>query len=161
MTIRPGDRLPDATFGFHTIDGIGSIAAKDYFAGRKVVLFGVPGAFTPTCHRNHLPGFVAKAQEIKSKGVDAIAVTAVNDIFVLDAWIDATGARGKVDALADGSAAFAKAIGLELDLTEPGLGMRSQRYSMIVDNGVVTSLSVEENSGVLDVSGAEAVLARL
>jgi glutaredoxin/glutathione-dependent peroxiredoxin len=161
MTIAVGDRLPDATFGFRTIDGIGTITAKTYFADRRIVLFGVPGAFTPTCHRNHLPSFLAKADEIKGKGVDAIAVTAVNDIFVLDAWIDATGARGKIDALADGSCVFHKAAGLDLDLSDYGLGQRSMRYSMIVENGVVTALEIEENPGAMTVSGADAILAKL
>lgn len=161
MTIRIGDRIPDATFGVKAFDEVGSIAAKDYFADRKVVLFAVPGAFTPTCHRNHLPSFVAEADKIKAKGVDAIAVTAVNDIFVLDAWLEASGAKGKIDGLADGSAAFARALGLDIDLTERGFGTRSQRYSMLVDNGVVKSLNIEEKPGSIEISGAAAILAQL
>src|SRR5690606_15618687 len=101
MTIKIGDRIPDVSFSINGVDGPTTIAAKDYFAGRKIVLFGVPGAFTPTCHRNHLPSFVARAEEIKAKGVDAIAVTAVNDIYVLNAWLEASGAKGKIDGLAD------------------------------------------------------------
>lgn len=161
MTIKVGDRIPDASFAFKGVDGVDTITAKNYFADRKVVLFAVPGAFTPTCHRNHLPSFVAKADEIKAKGIDAIAVTAVNDIFVLDAWLEASGAKGKIDGLADGSAAFAKALGLEVDLTERGFGIRSQRYSLLVDNGVVKRVNLEEKPGSIEISGAEAILSQL
>ncbi|PWB81337.1 MAG: peroxiredoxin [Methylocystaceae bacterium] len=161
MTIQIGDRIPDAAFGIRGVNGIDTITARDYFADRKVVLFAVPGAFTPTCHRNHLPSFVAKAEEIKAKGVDAIAVTAVNDIFVLDAWLEASGAKGKIDGLADGAAVFAKALGLEVDLTERGFGVRSQRYSLLVDNGVVKRLNIEEKPGSIEISGADAILAQL
>ncbi len=161
MTIKVGDRIPDASFAFKGVDGVDTITAKNYFADRKVVLFAVPGAFTPTCHRNHLPSFVAKADEIKAKGIDAIAVTAVNDIFVLDAWLDASGAKGKIDGLADGSAAFAKALGLDVDLTERGFGIRSQRYSLLVDNGVVKRVNIEDKPGSIEISGAEAILSQL
>jgi len=161
MTIKAGDRLPDATFTVMGKDGPAPVKAADYFAGRKVALFSVPGAYTPTCHKQHLPGFVAKAAQIRAKGVDAIAVTAVNDVFVLDAWLEATGAKGKVDGLADGSAVFAKAIGEELDLTDLGLGVRGKRYAALVNNGVVEWIDVEENSSACTVSSAESTLARL
>ncbi|MBV8840272.1 MAG: peroxiredoxin, partial [Alphaproteobacteria bacterium] len=118
----------------------------------------VPGAFTPTCHKNHLPGFVKSADAITAKGVDAIAVTGVNDVFVMNAWKKETGADGKIEFLADGAGAFAKAIGLSLDLSERGLGLRSQRYSMLVEDGVVKSLNIEDTPGKADISGAENLL---
>ena len=156
--IKVGDRLPNATFTTMTPDGPKPQTTDDIFKGKKVVLFAVPGAFTPTCHKNHLPGFVANADKIKAKGVDTIAVTGVNDVFVMDAWKQNTGAAGKIEFLADGSAAFAKAIGLDMDLGERGLGMRSKRYAMIVDDGVVKTLNIEEAPGKADVSGAENLL---
>jgi peroxiredoxin len=131
------------------------------FGGKKVVLFAVPGAFTPTCSKQHLPGFVANADKIKAQGVDTIACTSVNDAFVLGAWAASAGADGKVVMLADGSADFAKAIGLELDLSARGLGMRSQRYAMIVEDGVVKALNVEDAPGTADKSGADAISALL
>lgn len=161
MTLKAGDAIPDVSFTMMGASGPEPIKAKDYFAGRKVMLFSVPGAYTPTCHKTHLPGFVAKAANIKAKGVDAVSVTAVNDIFTLDAWLEASGAKGKVDGLADGSAVFAKAIGLELDLTDHGLGLRGKRFSALVTNGVVEWIEVEENSSACTVSSAESALARL
>jgi peroxiredoxin len=158
--IKAGDTLPKATFTIMTGEGPKPRTSDEIFAGKKVVIFGVPGAFTPTCHKNHLPGFAAKAAEIKAKGVDTIAVTAVNDVFVMDAWAKDTGAKDSIEFLADGSGNFAKAIGLTVDLTERGLGLRSRRYAMIVDNGVVKSVDVEEAAGV-EVSGAEPRLAKL
>ena len=124
-----------------TADGPKPKTTDEVFKGKKVVLFAVPGAFTPTCHKNHLPGFVTNADAIKAKGVDAIAVTGVNDPFVMDAWKKATGADGKIEFLADGNGDFAKAIGLALDASADGLGMRSKRYSMVVEDGVVKSLN--------------------
>src|SRR3954466_12197512 len=159
--IKVGDRLPNATFMTMAPDGPKPKTTDDIFKGKKVVLFAVPGAFTPTCHRNHLPGFINNAPAIKAKGVDTIAVTGVNDVFVMDAWKKSTGAEGKVEFLADGSADFAKAIGLNLDATAMGLGMRSKRYSMLVDDGVVKSLSVEETPGKAELSGADALLKQL
>ena len=162
MTIQVGDRLPKSTF--RTMGPDGRPAEKttdDVFKGRKVVLFAVPGAFTPTCHRNHMPGYVAKADEIKAKGVDAIVVTAVNDVFVMDAWTKASGCDGKVEFIADGNGDFAKAIGLSLDASGNGLGTRSKRYSMIVDDGVVKSLNIEEAPGKAEVSGADNLLKSL
>lgn len=155
MAIKVGDRLPNATFMTMTADGPKPQTTDEIFKGKKVVLFAVPGAFTPTCDRNHLPGFVKNADAIKGKGIDTIAVTGVNDVFVMNAWKKSSGAEGKVEFLADGAAAFAKAIGLSIDLTERGLGMRSQRYSMIVDDGVVKSLNIEEAPGKAEASGAE------
>ncbi|HEX2727535.1 MAG TPA: peroxiredoxin [Beijerinckiaceae bacterium] len=162
MTIKVGDRLPKSSF--RTMGADGKPAEKttdDVFKGRKVVLFAVPGAFTPTCHRNHMPGYVAKADEIKAKGVDAIVVTAVNDVFVMDAWTKASGCDGKVEFIADGNGDFAKAIGLSLDASGNGLGTRSKRYSMIVDDGVVKSLNIEEAPGKAEVSGADNLLKSL
>ena len=161
MTIKAGDKIPDISFTVMGKNGPEPIKASDYFAGRRIALFAVPGAYTPTCHMTHLPGFVAKAAEIRAKGVDAIAITAVNDIFTLDAWLKDSGAAGKIDGLADGSAVFAKAIGLDLDLTERGLGVRSQRYAAIVRDGVVEWINVEENSSAATVSTAESTLAKL
>jgi peroxiredoxin len=131
------------------------------FKGKKVVLFAVPGAFTPTCSKNHLPGFVKNADAIKAKGVDAICVTAVNDPFVMGAWKNASDAGDAVEFLADGSADFAKALGLELDASANGLGMRSKRYSMIVEDGVVKSLNIEDAPGKADISGADNLLKML
>ena len=161
MPIAVGDRLPAVTFKTMTATGPASIATDEIFAGKRVVLFAVPGAFTPTCSKSHLPGYVAEADAIKAKGVDTIAVTAVNDVFVMDAWSKSAGADGKVLFLADGSADFAKAIGLTLDLTAAGMGIRSQRWSMLVEDGVVKSLNVEDAPPKVDVSGAEHMLKQL
>jgi glutaredoxin/glutathione-dependent peroxiredoxin len=161
MTITVGESLPNVTLTLVTPDGPKPVATKDYFAGKTVVLFGLPGAFTPTCHKNHLPGFVANEPAFKAKGVDAIAMTSVNDPFVLAAWAEASGSGGRVDFLADGSALFAKAVGLDLDLSERGMGMRSKRYSMLVKDGVVKELNVEPLPGVADLSGAEHILAQI
>ncbi len=161
MTIEVGDKLPQATFRLMSSEGPVAKTTDDLFKGKKVVLFAVPGAFTPTCHKNHLPGYLAKAAEIKGKGVDAIMVTSTNDVFVLDAWSKATGSAGAIEFLSDGNADFAKAIGLSLDGSGFGLGIRSQRYSMIVDDGVVAALNVEEGPGKAEISGAEALLTQL
>ena len=158
MTIRVGDRLPQATFRVMTSDGPAARTTDDVFKGRKVVLVAVPGAFTPTCHRNHLPGYVEKAAEIKGKGIDAIAVTAVNDVFVLDAWKKSVGVTDEIEFLADGNGDFAKALGLTLDGAGHGLGTRSQRYAMVVDDAVVQSINVEDSPSKADVSGAENLL---
>jgi peroxiredoxin len=161
MTINVGDKLPQATFRVMTADGPAAKTTDDLFKSKKIVLFAVPGAFTPTCHKNHLPGFVNKAGEIKAKGVDAIMVTSTNDVFVLDAWAKASGGAGVIEFLSDGNADFAKAIGLSMDGSGFGMGMRSQRYSMIVEDGTVTALNVEDAPGKADVSGAEALLGQL
>jgi peroxiredoxin len=154
MPINVGDRLPDATFTTMSADGPKTMTTKDVFGGKKVALFAVPGAFTPTCSKQHLPGYVQRYEELKSKGFDTVACTAVNDIFVLTAWSGASAADGKILMLADGSADFARKIGLEADLTARGLGVRSRRYSMIVEDGVVKSLNVEEVPGNHDKSSA-------
>jgi len=161
MTIKVGDKLPEATLRVVTAEGPKPVTTADFFGGRKVVLFGLPGAFTPTCHKNHLPGFIAEEAAFKAKGVDEIALTAVNDHFVLDAWQKATGAAGHVTFLADGSGDFAKALGLEFDASAGGLGVRSLRYSMLVEDGVVKLLNIEESPGKADLSGATHLLAQL
>lgn len=161
MTIKVGDRLPQATFKTMTADGVKPKTTDEVFKGKKVVFFAVPGAFTPTCHKNHLPGFRDHAAEIKAKGVDDIVVTAVNDPFVMDAWAKATEAAGKITFLADPNADFAKAIGMDLDMAQ-GLGFsRSKRYSMVVVDGVVKALNVEESPGQAEVSGATHLIKQL
>ena len=161
MPIKVGDRLPTATFRVMTPDGPKPKTTDEVFKGKKVVLFAVPGAFTPTCSKNHLPGFVSNADTIKGKGVDAIAVTSTNDAFVQNAWKQATDPEGKIDFLSDGNADFAKALGLDLDASAMGLGTRSKRYSMIVEDGVVKSLNIEDAPGKADISGAENLLKQL
>jgi len=161
MAIKVGDRLPNATFTVMTAEGPKPKTIDDIFKGKKVVLFAVPGAFTPTCHKNHLPGFLQNAEAIRAKGVDTIAVTGVNDVFVMDAWKKASGAEGKIEFLADGSADFAKALGLTADLVARGLGIRSQRYAMLVEDGVVKKLNVEDAPGKAEISGADALLKQL
>jgi peroxiredoxin len=157
MAISVGDRLPEATFTVMAGDGPDQMTTADVFGGKKVILFAVPGAFTPTCSKQHLPGFVESADKLKAKGIDAIACTAVNDVFVMDAWGKSAGADGKVTMLADGSADFAKKLGLDMDLSERGLGVRSKRYAMIVEDGVVKSLEVEDAPGSAEKSGADAI----
>lgn len=161
MPIQPGERLPPVDFFVTTPDGLDTRSTAAVFEGRRVVLVGVPGAFTPTCDRNHLPGFVAQAEAILARGIDAIAVTAVNDAFVMRAWAAATDPLGRITFLGDGNGTFARAIGLDVDASAGGLGVRSQRYAMIVADGVVESLSVEESTREVAVSGVEGVLARL
>jgi len=160
MTIKVGDKIPSLKLRHMTAEGPREIATDDVFKGKKVVLFAVPGAFTPTCSAKHLPGFVEKAAQIKAKGIDTIACIAVNDAFVMGAWGKDQRAEGKVMMLADGNGEFAKAVGLEMDGSGFGLGTRSKRYAMIVDNGVVKTLSVE-NPGAFEVSSAEAILKAL
>lgn len=159
MPISPGDRLPDVTLRVMTADGPKPVSTAEFFAGKTVALVGVPGAFTPTCHKTHLPGFLNAAEQFKAKGVDGIAVIAVNDPFVMDAWAKATGGEGQITYLADGSAEFAKATGLDIDLSVAGLGIRNRRYAMLVKDGVVSTINIEEAPGKVDVSGAEALLA--
>jgi len=161
MAIKVGDKVPTATFTVMTAEGPKPKTTDEIFKGKKVVLFAVPGAFTPTCHKNHMPGFVAKADEIKAKGVDAILVTAVNDVFVLDAWTKQSGSEGKIEYLADGNAEFAKAVDLTVDASGNGLGIRSKRYAMVVEDGVVKALNVEDSPGKAEVSSAENLLKAL
>lgn len=160
MTIKVGDHMPSATLTLVTSEGPQKISADDYFKGKKVVLFSVPGAFTPTCDAKHLPGFVEKAADLKGKGVDKIACLAVNDAFVMKAWGKAQSVEGKVEMLADGNAEYTKALGLELDATGFGMGIRGQRFALVVDNGVVKQVNVEEK-GEFRVSSADYVLTQI
>ncbi len=160
MTIQQGDRVPNTTFVKVTEAGPDAIESDSYFAGRKVAIFSVPGAFTPTCSAKHLPGFVEKADELKAKGIDEIACTAVNDAFVMGAWGKASGVEGKVTMLADGNGGFPKALGLEMDGSKFGMGTRGQRFSMIVNDGVVEQLNVEA-PGQFEVSSADYMLGQL
>ncbi|HSU05615.1 MAG TPA: peroxiredoxin [Acetobacteraceae bacterium] len=160
MTIKVGDTIPSMKLMMATPDGPKEISTDEVFKGKKVVLFAVPGAFTPTCSQKHLPGFVQNADAIKAKGVDTIACIAVNDAFVMSAWGKDQGCDSKVLMLADGSGAFTKAMGLELDLMGRGLGMRSQRYALVADNGKVTHLGIEQAGG-FEVSKAESILSHL
>ena len=161
MTIKVGDRLPEGKFRVMGPDGPAWKTTDEVFKGKKVVLFAVPGAFTPTCHNNHLPGFLRNADALKAKGVDTIAVTAVNDAFVMEAWKKATGAAGKIEFLADGNADFAKALDMAMDGSAGGLGIRSKRYAMLVENGVVQKLNVEDAPGKAEISGAENLLKQM
>jgi peroxiredoxin (alkyl hydroperoxide reductase subunit C) len=160
MTIKVGDTIPSMKLMVATADGPKETSTDDIFKGKKVVLFAVPGAFTPTCSAKHLPGFVQNFDALKAKGVDTVACIAVNDAFVMGAWGKDQGTGDKVTMLADGAAAFAKAIGLELDLNARGMGWRSQRYALIAQDGKVTHLGVEAPGG-FEVSKAEAILAAL
>ena len=159
MSIRIGERIPAAILSQMEESGPQPLQSTDYFAGRKVVLFAVPGAFTPTCSAYHLPGFVDLVDDFSSRGVDAIACMAVNDVFVMHAWGKSANAVG-IDMLADGNGEFSKALGLEMDATAFGIGHRSQRFALVADDGVVTHLMVEA-PGEFRVSSAEAVLAAL
>jgi len=161
MTISVGDKLPEATFKTMTADGAKEISTAEIFPGKKVVLFAVPGAFTPTCSNNHLPGYLENRDAILARGVDTIAVVAVNDVHVMGAWARFTGGEGKILYLADGSGSFAKALGLDIDLSGGGMGLRSKRYSMIVDNGKVTALNVEDSPGKAVESSAAKILEQL
>jgi peroxiredoxin len=160
MTIKVGDKVPSVTVKRLGAGGLEDVDTGALFQGRKVVLFSVPGAYTPTCSAEHLPGYVARAEAIKAKGVDDIVCLAVNDPWVMQAWGDAHGAAGKVTMLPDGNGAFTKALGLEQDLSGATLGVRGKRFSMIVDDGVVESLEIETAKGV-SVSGADACLVQL
>ena len=161
MTISIGDRLPDTIFKTMAEDGAKSVTTDEIFAGKKVVLFGVPGAFTPTCSNNHLPGYLENHDAIRARGVDAIAVVSVNDVHVMGAWARATGAEGKILFLADGSSTFVKAIGLDADMSNYGMGTRSKRFSMIVEDGRVTALNIEEAPGQAIESGAARMLEQI
>lgn len=161
MAISVGETIPEVDLYISTADGPQVKKSSDFFQGRKVVLFAVPGAFTPTCHLNHAPGFIASADEIKAKGVDEIACVSVNDVFVMDAWADQLGASGKVTMLSDGNGDFAKALGLDLDASGLGLGLRSHRYAMLVDDGVVKVLNVEDVPSEATSSSAKKLLESL
>jgi peroxiredoxin len=159
--IAVGDVLPDFTFTVMTPEGPAKKTVADVFGGRRVMLFAVPGAFTPTCHRNHLPGYIEKHQDLRDRGVDAVACVAVNDIFVLTAWAKASNADEKIEFLSDGNADFAKALGLELDGTPFNMGVRSRRYAMLVEDRVVKALAVEDSPSKADMSSAEKMMAYL
>ncbi|WP_068318576.1 peroxiredoxin [Polycladidibacter hongkongensis] len=158
MTLKVGDKLPAATFKRLGENGPEDVSGESVFAGKTVVLFAVPGAFTPTCHLNHLPGFIKHAEDIKAKGVDEIAVVSVNDMFVMDAWSKTSGGNEKITFLADGLGEFTKAIGMEFDGSGAGLGLRSKRYALVAKDGVVSAFNVEDAPGSADVSTAEAIL---
>jgi len=160
MAISNGDRMPEGTFSIMTADGPGAISTSELFDGKKVVLFSVPGAFTPTCSMNHLPGFLEHADALLAKGVDTIACTAVNDVFVMDAWGKERGVGDKIMMLSDGNGDYVKALGLEMDGTGFNMGIRGQRFALIVDDGVATHVAVEAG-GAFEVSRAEAVLEAL
>ena len=158
--INVGDAIPDATITVIDSDGQQNIAASDYFAGKKAVLFALPGAFTPTCSEAHLPGFVVHYDDIRAKGVDVVACLSVNDAFVMGAWSKDQGADGKVRMMADGSADWTRKLGLELDLTERGMGVRCQRFSMVVNDGKVEQFNLE-GPGKFEVSDAQTMLGQL
>ncbi len=160
MTINVGDKLPEVTLIKATANGPEAVNSTSFFAGRKVALFSVPGAFTPTCSAKHLPGFVAHIDDFRAKGIDEVACTAVNDAFVLGAWSKASDAGDKVTMLADGNGDFAQAVGLTMDGSKFGMGTRGQRFSMLIDDGVVTQLNVEA-PGEFKVSSAEHMLEQL
>lgn len=160
MSISVGDRIPKATLVKASADGPQPVDSEEFFRGRRVALFSVPGAFTPTCSARHLPGFVERAEELKAKGVDEVACTAVNDAFVLQAWKESAGAEGKVTMLADGNGDFARALGLTMDGSKFGMGERGQRWSAIVNDGIVEQLNVEE-PGAFNVSSADHMVEQL
>ncbi len=160
MTISVGDKLPEATFMEMTANGPEPVSTADVFGGKKVALFAVPGAYTPTCSAKHLPGFVDKQGDLAAKGIDDIVCTSVNDVFVMGAWGKDNGVEGKVRMLADGNGSFAAALGLEMDGSGFGMGQRSQRYSMIVEDGTVKELNVEQG-GAFEVSSADYLLGQL
>ncbi len=161
MTIAVGSALPLATFKVMGDTGPAQVTTEELFKGKKAVLFAVPGAFTPTCHGMHLPGFLRHAADFKAKGVDVIACTSVNDVFVMGAWSKASGAEGEIKFLADGNGDFAKAIGLDMDGTAVGFGIRSKRYAMLLEDGVVKALHIEEKPSSAQESSAERLLADL
>ena len=160
MTIKLGDRIPSATLRHMTGDGMAELSTDDLFSGKRVAVFGLPGAFTRTCSAQHLPGFVENAARLEEKGIDAIACVSVNDAYVMAAWGRDQNVGDSVMMLADGAAELTRALGLDIDLSDRGFGVRSKRYSMVVDDGVVTVLHVEDGTG-LSVSGAETLLGDL
>ena len=161
MAISAGDKVPSVTFKMLTADGLSDVPSNDYFGGKKTALFAVPGAFTPTCSAKHVPSFLAQADALKAKGVDQIACVSVNDAFVMKAWGESTSSGDAIDMLADGNGEFARATGLTLDARGFGLGERTTRFSMIVDDGTITALNVEENPTEMVVSSAEHMLTQL
>ena len=160
MAIKVGDKIPLAKLQIKTKDGVQTKTTDEIFGGKRVVLFALPGAFTPTCSAKHLPGFVNNHQALKSKGIDSVACLSVNDAFVMDAWGKDQGVEDKVMMLADGNGEFTKAVGLTMDGTGYGMGLRSQRYAMVLDDGVIKTLNVEA-PGAFEVSSAESILKAL
>ncbi|MCZ7659558.1 MAG: peroxiredoxin [Xanthobacteraceae bacterium] len=158
MPIKVGDRLPEAKLRVMTAEGPAWKTTGEIFSGKKVAMFAVPGAFTGTCHKSHMPSFLRNVDALKAKGVDAIVVTAVNDHFVMDEWIKASGAQGKIEFLSDGNAEFAKALDMAVDASAGGMGIRSRRYAMLIDDGVVKVVNIEEKPGTVDISSAENLL---
>lgn len=158
MPIKAGDKVPNATFRVMTAEGPKPRTSDEVFKGRKVALFGVPGAFTPTCNNLHMPSFLKNIDSFKSKGIDTVAVTGVNDVFVMEAWKKSSGAEGKIDFLADGNGEFAKAIDMAFDGSGAGLGTRSKRFSMLVDDGVVKTINIEDAPGKCELTSGEALL---
>ena len=161
MPIKAGEKLPKATFRVMTTEGPRPKTTDEVFKGRKVALFAVPGAFTPTCSNLHMPSFLNNIEALKAKGVHTVAVTGVNDAFVMEAWKKATGATGKIEFLADGNGEFAKAVGMDFDGSERGLGVRSKRYSMLVDDGVVKVVNIEDVPGKCEVTSGQALLKQI
>ena len=160
MAIKEGDKVPSVTLQQMTADGLQQVSTDDFFKGKRIVVVGVPGAFTPVCSTQHLPGFVQNVDAIKAKGVDKIACISVNDAFVMDSWGKAQNAGDGVVMLADGNADFTKAAGFEWDVSKFGMGLRSRRFAMLVEDGVIKNLLLEEGTG-LDISTAENLLGRL
>jgi peroxiredoxin len=161
MPIKVGDKLPNTTFRVMTAEGPKPRTTDEVFKGKKVALFAVPGAFTPTCSNLHMPSFLNNIDAFKAKGIDTVAVTAVNDAFVMKAWADKTGGDGKMDFLADGSAEFAKGIDMTLDASGNGLGIRSKRYSMLVEDGVVKQFNIEEAPGKCELTNGQTLLGQI
>ena len=161
MTIQVGDKMPEGAFGVMTAEGPGQVTSEELFAGKKTVIFAVPGAFTPACSAKHLPGFIEKSDELKAKGVDNIACSSVNDVFVMGAWSKDQGAEGKVTLLADGNADYVTALGLQLDATGFGMGTRGERFAVVVEDGVVTQLHREAAASDVKASSAENILNNL
>ncbi len=161
MGIEVGQRLPDGVFTAMGDDGPEKRSVADVFSGRTVLLFAVPGAFTPTCHRNHMPGYVEHADDFRARGVDEVACLATNDAFVLDHWAEASGAKGKITMLSDGNADYVKALGLDLDASGLGLGTRAHRFAMLVVDGEVRELELEPNPAAVGIASAESMLAKL
>jgi glutaredoxin/glutathione-dependent peroxiredoxin len=160
MAVKEGDKIPSAKLKVKTSEGVKDVSTDEYFKGKKVVLFALPGAFTPTCSAKHVPGFVQNFDQLKKKGVDKIACVSVNDAFVMEAWGRDQKCESKVDMLADGNADFTKAMGLEMDASGYGMGTRSKRYAMVVEDGVIKKLNVEQ-PGAFEVSSAEAMMKAL
>ena len=161
MPIKAGEKLPNATFRVMTTEGPRPKTTDEVFKGRKVALFAVPGAFTPTCSNLHMPSFLNNIEALKAKGVHAVAVTGVNDVFVMEAWKKASGADGKIEFLADGNGEFAKAVGMDFDGSGNGLGVRSKRYSMLIDDGVAKVVNIEEAPGKCELTSGQALLKQI